>query len=340
VADEGPSDPTGEDRFDLEAAGWVVRRDAGLTPAEREDFAAWLAADPRHGERLARYERAWTEFDGLQRQAPAADSQADPKLLAAPGRTWPWVLPAALGAAAILAAAIFVGRPWWVESPAARPAPAYDRRVLEDGSVVELNHGAMIAVHFSGKERRVSLVCGEANFTVAKNPLRPFIVRAGDVELAAVGTAFDVRLAQDSQPTISSVEVLVTEGHVRVRTAASLQLAQLPILNAGQRAIVSLVPKVPTTRILNVSEDEIVRLLAWRPEMLDFASTPLSEVVAALNRRNRLQLVIADPGLGSLPIVASIRSDNVMGFVRLLKVTAGIRPERRGDDVVLLHRGP
>jgi transmembrane sensor len=73
VSGEGPADPRGEDRFDLEAAGWVVRRDAGLTPAEREEFAAWLAADPRHGERLARYERAWTEFDRLRRQAPAAD---------------------------------------------------------------------------------------------------------------------------------------------------------------------------------------------------------------------------------------------------------------------------
>jgi transmembrane sensor len=73
VADESPADLTSEDRLDFEAAGWVVRRDAGLTPAEREEFAAWLAAEPRHGERLARYERAWTEFDRLQRQFPAAE---------------------------------------------------------------------------------------------------------------------------------------------------------------------------------------------------------------------------------------------------------------------------
>ena len=92
---------------------------------------------------------------------------------------------------------------------AALSAPV-TQRTLEDGTVVELNKGAVLAVEFSARVRRVRLERGEAHFTVTKNPARPFIVSARGMDVVAVGTAFNVRL--DS----AVVEVLVTEGRVRV----------------------------------------------------------------------------------------------------------------------------
>src|SRR5438270_643302 len=90
-----------------------------------------------------------------------------------------------------------------------------------------------------------------------------------------------------------------------------------------------------TPRVIPVSADEIARTLAWEPRLLDFASTPLREVVAEFNRGNEVQLVIADPSLSEMPIVASFRSDNVDGFVRLLELTSGVRAERNGHQVRL-----
>ena len=49
-------------------------------------------------------------------------------------------------------------------------------RTLADGSVVELNKGAEIAVDFSGAERHIRLLRGEAHFTVEPDPSRPFVV--------------------------------------------------------------------------------------------------------------------------------------------------------------------
>src|SRR5204863_5888557 len=79
-----------------------------------------------------------------------------------------------------------------------------------DGSVVELNRGAVVSAHFTASERRMRLVSGEANFKVAKDPQRPFVVEARGVAVRAVGTAFNVRI------DAVSVEVLVTEGVVNV----------------------------------------------------------------------------------------------------------------------------
>jgi ferric-dicitrate binding protein FerR (iron transport regulator) len=45
--------------------------------------------------------------------------------------------------------------------------------------------------------------------------------------------------------------------------------------------------------------------------------------------------VLADPALRAMPIVASFRSDNLDGFVRMLELSAGVSAERTVDRVVL-----
>jgi len=96
-------------------------------------------------------------------------------------------------------------------------------------------------------------------------------------------------------------------------------------------------PSGPTSRVVRVSADEIERLLAWQPRLLDFTTTPLSDILAEFNRHNQVRLSIADPDLAALRISASFRSDNIEGFVRLLEASFGVRPERRGaNEIVLL----
>lgn len=240
-------------------------------------------------------------------------------------------------------------------APARADAPVLARasqgsRVLEDGSTVELRGDSEISVAFSAGERRVALVRGEAFFTVAKNPERPFIVRAQGVDVRAVGTAFNVRLEAEH------VEVLVTEGRVGVRgpgmelggqatedrgptpESNSSDVRHAPsseiLVSVGERAVVPFAPQA-TPQVTALDEEQIARSLAWQPRLLDFDSTPLAEVVAEFNRRNATQLVLADDALAAMPIVASVRSDNVEGFVRLLEVTGSVRAERRGGKIFL-----
>ncbi len=183
------------------------------------------------------------------------------------------------------------------------------------------------------------LVHGEALFTVAKNPKRPFVVRAAGVNVRAVGTAFNVKLAGPG------VEVLVTEGAVRVeRQSASAIYSNAetrPLgteVSAGQLALVPILLAEASPIVTSRSNEEMDRLLVWRPVLLDFDSVPLSKVLEDFNRRNHVKIKIADHSLESLPIVASIRSDNVEGFVRLLEATAGIQAQRTFKDEIVLRR--
>jgi transmembrane sensor len=237
-----------------------------------------------------------------------------------------------------LAASLVVAAMWWQRSSSipdeaiasseiSAVAHAYERRVLPDGSIIELNAGASIEVRLSAWERHVTLRHGEALFTVSRDSARPFIVRANGVDVRALGTAFNVRLGP------RAVEVLVTEGRVKVARASS-HLSPAPVVAAGHRAVVEL-SSGAAPRIAAVSAAEIARELAWQTRLLDFSSTPLSEVIAEFNRSNRTQLVLADAELATLPIVASLRSDNVETLVRLLESTAKVRAERTGDKIVL-----
>jgi transmembrane sensor len=50
-------------------------------------------------------------------------------------------------------------------------------------------------------------------------------------------------------------------------------------------------------------------------------------------------MVIADPALGAIKVSASLRSDNVEGFIRLLEAGFGVQAEYRGATV-MLRRAP
>lgn len=335
------------DRVADEAAAWVLRCDRGLTAAEQDAFSQWLADDPRHGEQLARHRRHWQRLDPLAQWRPEHSARPNPDLLAPPPVRRFGLWPAAVTLAAAAAVAFGV---WWngparvVPSPAAPSALAatgtatVTQRLLDDGTVVELNRGAELEVAFSAGERRVRLTRGEAHFTVAKNPERPFIVAVGGMDVRAVGTAFNIRF------DAAAVEVLVTEGRVQVddmRPAPALPPADVrgpvvPVLAAGQRAVVSLAPRPEAPRIATLTAGEIERVLAWQHRLLDFTSTPLAEVVAEFNRRNAVQLVVADPELAAVRISASFRSDNIDGFVRLLEAGFGAKAAQgRPGEIVL-----
>jgi transmembrane sensor len=332
-----------------EAAAWVLRSDRGLTAAEQDEFSSWLASDPRHGEQLARHRRHWNRLDRLAQWRPEHGDLPNPELLAPPPnqsrRVWRLAaLP--LAAAAAIALVLWLGQPARhvaagrpTAAATAIPAEPSASRVLEDGTMVDLNRGAILTTRYSPGERRVILEHGEAHFAVTKDPGRPFIVQAGGVDVRAVGTAFNVRI------DAAAVEVLVTEGRVQLdsipgKPGAVDTPARVapPVLEARQRAVVLRGAAPPPPQIDTLTRGEIERVLAWQQRLLDFNATPLREIVAEFNRRNVVQLVVSDAELASVRISAAFRSDNIEGFVSLLEAGFGARAERRGETEIVLRR--
>lgn len=336
------NDPAAEP-VEQQAAAWVLRTDRGLTAAEQDEFLQWLAADRRHGAALARHKRNWDRLNRLGQWLPEHSPQPNRDLLAPPSRKVLRLLPAGrtwlapLAIAALLAVGLFIWRPR-TAAPVAPDAPpaiaSIIQRTLEDGSVVELNRGAVISVLFTPGERRVQLERGEAHFTVAKNKARPFIVNAGGVAVHAVGTAFNVRLGS------TAVDVLVTEGVVgveRVDPNAFQRPEVRPLhLSANERTSIPLTEPDRALQVAAVTKEQAEDILAWQPRTLDFTAMPLAGIVGEFNRHNApIRIVIADSGLARTEVSASLRSDNVEGFIRLLEAGFGVRAEHDGDTITL-----
>lgn len=239
---------------------------------------------------------------------------------------------------------------------------APQRQTLPDGTIVELNAGAEIAVDFtatSAGPRRVVLARGEAHFAVAKNPQRPFIVAVNGVDVRAVGTAFAVQRSE------TSVEIVVTEGRVAVDrsdvrsatatvtasetisggAAAPIASEPLALVDAGNRAFVATDRPVTEARVEAVSVPELEERLSWRIPRLEFNATPLVEVVAMFNRQPTrradapaLSLVLADPELQPLPLSGTLRADNVAVLLQILDSSYGITSERRPNGEIVLRK--
>ena len=329
------------------AADWVARRDAGLRACEEVDYAAWLEADPAHRTAVDGLDFAWRTLD-----RPLTTGTADAVLgeLAVRARLRRRQRAVACGLASLVLL-VGAGLGWQALRPASDlRSPAVVSAVvllpsiqaLPDGSVIELRDGAEIKVEFTAAQRRVILRRGEAYFKVAKNAARPFVVAAGGVEVRAVGTAFSVDFGKNV------VDVLVTEGKVVVAMApaetaridATQPKSEPLLVGAGQGATIPTTAPQPGSESRPVSEADVQSRLAWRSPRLDFSGTPLIEAVALLNRHNRVQFTIEDPGLARTRVSGIFGAVNTDAFVRLLESGFDIQSERRGADEIVLRQKP
>jgi transmembrane sensor len=331
------------------ASIWLARRDRGLSAPEQDAYLEWLYADALHGRAIVQLERVWGTLNKLEQWRPAHSAVPNPDLLLPRRSFWAKAGGATLflAAAAVIAFGFYVGLPHGFGSAAPRREaiihPGPEKVTLADGSIVELNQGAKIGVHFTEGERRVQLLKGEALFTVAHNAARPFFVDTGRVSVRAVGTAFSVTLA----PT--EVGVLVTEGKVQIipenrgqmtengtgSTVLSPPSSEI-FLTAGQRTVVSLVAESAVAPgVQEITPAEIDRALSWQGMRLEFVDLPLSDVVAEFNRFNRRKMTVANDETAAILVGGNFRADNVDAFVRLLDLSFGVTAFRHGDEIVL-----
>lgn len=332
------------EELEQQAAAWVWKLDRGLFGDEQDMFFDWLAENPQHSNALVRYRKTWKRLDNLSSWLPEHSDVPNPDLLA-PTRQSQFIkyITFSLLTAAVVTLSLFVWKNDQPELPdfgaAAIVEQTENRNALEDGSIVKLKDDAKITVLYTEAERRIRLDRGEAFFIVTKNPLRPFVVEVQGIDVSALGTAFNVRL--DSE----SFEVLVSEGVVSVEAQKYNYDERLiqenpvnPLLEANQRAIISLSKVVETPAIATLTKGEIHRVLAWQHGLVSFTSKPLSEIAYELNHFNETQMTVLDEELANTRFSGSFRSDNMKGFVRLLEAAFGATAQWDGDSEVLLSK--
>ncbi len=319
------------------ATDWLVWHDAGFSPDKRDEFDAWMRADPLHAKVFSEIEAAWVVVTRPGNRGYGEELLAELERRATERRrrqrtSWSWGLAMVGAAAAVSFLAIArestKSRSDVVEVTRVASMIKPERRVLEDGSQVELRAGAEIEIDYSPLERSVRLLRGTAHFAVAKDPKRPFRVTAGSATVEAIGTEFLVRVGADK------LDVLVTRGLVQLEQGPTVPGTTPIFLSAGDRATVGLAEKeVPVVGV--VSDAELAAELAWREQRVEFSGMALKEIVVLMNGLNRPQLILEDKSLGELRVSGIYWMRDSAGFAHLVATSFGLRVESHHDRILI-----
>jgi ferric-dicitrate binding protein FerR (iron transport regulator) len=357
-------------RIEKQAADWIARiEDAGADEAVIAARDAWLAQSDVN--RITYLRMAWTlqcaqqllQSRSRQWAVDAAGEEAQRTSESAGSTTqgvWP-MEPAAmeyvgcqkpreggrllqtvacslvlLGGLLLAVSPALRGRAMLVYNSAFHGAATAERPVLlSDGSEIELGNDGKVDVQFSPVERKVRLISGQAHFSVAHDPARPFKVLAGHSIVRAVGTRFTVRVLGTFD-----VVVNVEQGRVaidcNIGDDAKLNRSDCnSLLEAGDRAEirsghVELTKAAPADPATHVAATPVP---LPRSGTLVFQGETLEKAVAEINQLGDDRFLVVDAAIAQRRVggVMFLQPQPFESFVAVLR-RMGIRAEQSARD--------
>jgi transmembrane sensor len=196
---------------------------------------------------------------------------------------------------------------------------------LSDGSIVYLNANSKLYYPetFEGETRTIEFE-GDGFFEIAKNPTKPFIIKAKEAEIRVLGTSFNVNTKKGED----RVEVLVETGKV-----------QLSALKGGTSEI--LLPedfgKFDNNRVTKEKNTD-KNYLSWKTRSLNFVDVEFSKTLEVLSRAYNVNFkydseVINNDGINSTFEKAPL--DSVLKIICNLKQ---LNCEKQGNTIVLTKK--
>lgn len=333
-----------------QAGDWFVMNEAGtLDTSERAAFVAWLKASPLHVQEYLGIALVARDLpiaaddpnesvdrlisDALEDQDDSVVSLDQPSVRREPAkrsmkpRAWSFAAPAGAAAVVLLGLAI-----WWARDGEFLGLPktfgtAHGEQLvkqLPDGSLLHLNTDSFVTVRYSSSERVVAVDSGQALFDVVHDSKRRFRVKAGEGQVVAVGTQFEVYRKPDS------VTVTVVEGSLALFTGEPTRTADSAVLPSDA---------------LHVSAGYQVRIdasgewgqpvpvdaqaaVAWQHREIVFQARPLGEVADEFNRYSQIPIEIDDPALRALPVSGLFNAYDTDSFATFLQTLDGVAVQR------------
>ena len=337
------------DMSSRKAVEWFMRlRSPDVSRADLQAQAEWLAASSENRNAYEEVAREWERLDGLADWANTEIGQLDNRSAARMRRRGVIRGAAAATAMALILALILWPTPGSVpqELPSLRyeTVKAEQRQVvLEDGSRVHLNTASAVEVSFSRDVREVRLVRGETLFDVEHDSIRPFVVRADQYSVIALGTRFAVRHTGRQE-----VEVTVLEGRVTVRREQGSTLpspspgggGEAPVTGEGLSVIVRPGQQVQlaASRLMDLPVNvNVEKETAWLRGNLAFEATPLREVVDEMSRYMPGSVRVA-PDVPDHPVTGIIQIRNPDRMLKLLSQVVPVIPVKESAGVIILHQ--
>lgn len=194
--------------------------------------------------------------------------------------------------------------------------------VLADGTRVFLNSETTLKFpeSFSGYDKRVVYLTGEAYFEVARNEQLPFIVKCGEYDVKVLGTAFNVSNYADNNYSHTTLK----EGKVEI-----IRNSEEIVLKPGQQA------KLQGGHI-EVREVNVENYTSWMNDNFRFESENIEEILKRIARWYVVDIFYANSAVkeyhfsGYLPRYADIKD-----VLELLSLTTNVQFEVKGKTVVV-----
>lgn len=154
------------------------------------------------------------------------------------------------------------------------------RITLSDGTMVSVNAGSTLIYpeKFTADTRTVFLM-GEANFSVTKNPKKPFIVKTQHIDIKALGTKFYVQ----SYPNTQFTKATLIEGSIRVDINSAKN--EVYVLKPDNQLIYS-----HENSKVSVIDVDAERLASWEDGYLIFQGAGFDEIAQTLERKYNVEI--------------------------------------------------
>jgi transmembrane sensor len=310
-----------------EAAEWFTRlSQRKVTTADVKQFSTWRrnAENARAFSRLeAMWDAAGTLAQNPEMAAMTQDASSRRAGLARRNRRGSGLL-IPIGIATAIVLVLGAGTwAWVIRQPVTYVTAVGEQRTvqLDDGSRMILDTDTRVAVHYSGARRVVTLASGQAMFDVASEAARPFLVKAGDTEVTALGTRFDVRVSGPG------ARVILVEGQVAVRQGAAA--GEGWTLAPGQQITTS-------ARRPEVIAANVPAATSWTVGRLTFENTPIAVAVAEVNRYSREPIELRDERISTIRVSGAFNAGDVDGFVAALSDLYALQTTRSAEGHLIL----
>jgi len=225
--------------------------------------------------------------------------------------------------------------------------------VLPDGTKVWLNSGSKLTYNsdYNGQSRDV-LLSGEAFFEVVKNPIKPFVVKTGKIDIKAYGTAFNVK----SYPSDRFVETTLINGKVTIEQVSNKKI--LAILKPHQKSIFYNddishdFTKILKSEKQKISKDSIIEInvaeniilaqtntepeTAWKDQKLYFTSETFDEIATKLERWYGVKIHLQSDNLKNERFTGKFTHNEPLAQVlEVIKITTPIIYSIKLNDVYI-----
>ncbi len=340
-----------------QAGAWYAEHRAGtLSSTRRAEFLAWLKSSPQH---IEEYFSVHAAASLLAAHAKEMDEGAAASVVNEGSSESDNVVPLAYtdvtGAANVtapkrrriasiaacaaffaLGIAAFAFRDTLLFGPGQTYRTVHGQQGswrLPDGSVLHMNSESTVTVRISEAERLLTVHEGQALFNVAHDPTRRFRVAAGDANIVAIGTQFDVRRdSEAAQVTIIEGRVAVTKGEAPPLKFPALEAPGAVALGPGEQLEIRAQGVSATRKV------DIQRVAAWIKGQIIFEATPLSEIVAEFNRYSAVPLEIVDPELRDLQLSGVFDAYDVQSFLEVMRRLDDVSVEETPTRILFRHR--